>query len=134
MAREAYVLLVDDDPLVLSLIETRLEMAGYRVTTATNAWQEVVQAEGLKLGLIITDINMPGKTGIEAYKYLRGCRTLSPALPVIFITGLRLDTVAKMLPADPNIRLLGKPIDFGKLEAAIKELTGVDRPLSQSPT
>lgn len=130
MAREAYVLVVDDDPVILGMIETRLEMAGYRVTTATSAWQEVVQAEGLKIGLIITDVNMPGKTGIEAYEYLRTCKTLSPALPVIFVTGMKIDEVAKLLPADPKIRILSKPIDFGLLETAIKDLTGVVRPLS----
>lgn len=129
------MLIVDDDPLVLNMMETRLEMAGYRVTTATSAWQEVVQAEGLKLGLIITDVNMPGKTGIEAYEYLRTCKSISPVLPVIFVTGMKLEDVAKMLPADPKIRILGKPVDFGALGKAIKELTGVDRPLTdiQSP-
>jgi CheY-like chemotaxis protein len=130
MPREAYVLVVDDDPTVLNLVSTRLELAGYRVTTATDAWQQVVQAQGMKIGLIITDIMMPGVgTGVDAVKQLRATPAVSPMLPVVFMTGLKLEDARKMLPPDPHIRLIGKPIDFGTLRAAIKELTGVDRPL-----
>ncbi|MHB2025586.1 MAG: response regulator [Elusimicrobiota bacterium] len=127
MAREAYVLVVDDDPLVLGLIATRLEAAGYSVTTATDAWQEVIQAQGLKIGLIITDINMPGSgTGLDAYKHLR---RLFPQLPVIFVSAMPSAEVSTQFPPDPKVRVLSKPIDFGLLRAAIKELTGVDRQL-----
>ncbi len=130
MAREAYVLVVDDDPHVLGMVTTRLEFAGYNVTSATDAWQEVIQAEGLKLGLIITDIQMPGVgTGVDAYKKLRASKMISPELPVIFMTGMKLDEARAMIPPDPKVRLLAKPIDFVQLRQAIKELTGVDREL-----
>ncbi len=125
--REAYVLVVDDDPNILSLVAARLEGAGYNVTTATDAWQEVIQAQGLKIGLVITDINMPGTgSGIDAYRHLRRA---FPLLPVIFVSALDSADIAKQLPADPKIRVLPKPIDFTRLRGAIKDLTGVDRPL-----
>jgi len=130
MANEAWVLVVDDDPMILSLVSTRLEMAGYRVTTATDAWQEVVQVQGLKIGLIITDIQMPGMgTGADAVKHLRALPHVSPLLPVIFMTGMKPDDARKIIPADPKVRLLPKPIDFTQLRGFIRELTGVDRPL-----
>jgi CheY-like chemotaxis protein len=130
MPKEAFVLVVDDDPTVLSLVSARLEMAGYRVTTATDAWQQVVQAQGMKIGLIISDIMMPGVgTGVDAVKQLRATPTVSPLLPVVFMTALKLDEARKMIPPDPRVRLIGKPIDFEALRAAIRELTGVDRPL-----
>lgn len=125
--REAYVLVVDDDPTILGVISTRLEMAGYNVTTASDAWQEVIQAHGVKIGLVITDIQMPGAgTGVDAFKRLRAA---APALPVIFMTGMRPEAAAAMVPPDPKVRLLYKPLDFDKLRAAIKDLTGLDRPL-----
>ncbi len=126
---EAYVLIVDDDPLVLDLVTTRLESAGYNVTTAGDAWQEVIQAQALRLGLLITDIQMPGfGSGIDAYKKLR---QLSPRLPVIFITGVNPEEAKKTLDdlKDPRVRLVPKPIDFAQLRAVIKQLTGIDRPL-----
>ena len=129
--KEAFVLVVDDDENVLSLVVTRLEMAGYNVTSAVDAWAEIVQAEGLKSGLIITDIQMPGLgTGVDAIKKLRENPKISPSLPVIFMTGMRPEDAQKMVPlTDPKVRLIHKPIDFKLLQATIKELTGVDRPL-----
>jgi CheY-like chemotaxis protein len=129
-AKEAFVLVVDDDPAVLTLVSDALEAAGYRVTTAKDASEEEVQAQGLKVGLIITDINMPGAgTGVDAVKKLRTLAWLSPQLPVIFMTGMPLEDALKMIPPDPKIRLIGKPIDFARLRDVIKDLTGVDRPL-----
>ena len=126
-AREAYVMVVDDDPEVLNLVVMRLELAGYRVTSAGDAWQEVIQAQGLKIGLVITDIKMPGVgSGVDAYRQLRRA---SPQLPVIFITGMKLEEARKIIPPDPRARLIGKPINFEELRLVIKELTGVDRPL-----
>jgi CheY-like chemotaxis protein len=130
MGREAYVLVVDDDPIVLGLVSTRLELAGYRVTTATDAWQQVVQAQGLKIGLILSDIMMPGgHTGADAVKQLRALPNVSPLLPVIFMTGLELEKARQLIAWDPKIRLIGKPINFEQLRTVIKELTGLDRPL-----
>ena len=124
---EAYVLVVDDDKLILDLVTMRLETAGYKVTTANDAWQEVVQAHGLKIGLVITDIQMPGVgTGVDAFKKLRAA---SPNLPVIFMTGMKPDDARAMIPPDPRVRLVSKPINFNEMRAAIKELTGVDREL-----
>ncbi|MBI5241316.1 MAG: response regulator [Elusimicrobia bacterium] len=130
MPREAYVLVVDDDPEMLALVSKVLDAAGYQVTTATDAWQEVVQAQGLRVGLVITDIQMPGgRSGVDAVRELRALPTLSPQLPVIFMTAMDLDAARRMVPFDPYVRIIGKPINFETLRAAIKELTGVDRPL-----
>ena len=128
MAREAHVLVVDDDPLVRNMLSSRLEMAGYRVGTADDAWQGVVQASGLKVGLVIMDIMMPGPgNGVDGYKKLR---RMSPSLPVIFLTALKPEEARALVPADdPKARLLAKPVNFGQLRAAIKDLTGLDREL-----
>jgi CheY-like chemotaxis protein len=130
MSSPSYVLVVDDDPITMDLVATSLEGAGYRVTTASDAWQEVIQAQNLKIGLIISDICMPGVgTGVDAVKSLRALPQVSPLLPVIFMTGMNLDQARQLIPVDPKVRLIGKPINFAELRAAIKELTGVDRPL-----
>ena len=131
MPREAFVLVVDDDPIILSLVAAALEGAGYRVTTATDAAQAVVQAQGMKVGLIISDIMMPGGgTGVDAARHLRSLSWVSPLLPIIFMTGLPMDKARALIPGnDPHIRLISKPLDFAVLRSAIRELTGVDRPL-----
>ncbi len=124
------VLVVDDDPHVLDLLSLRLKEAGYRVFTASDAWQEMIRAQGLQIGLIISDILMPGVgSGVDALKQLRTLPSISQRLPVIFITGMKLDEARRLIPPDPQVRLISKPIDFEKLRAAIRELTGADRPL-----
>ena len=124
---EAFVLVVDDDQLVLDLVTMRLEAAGFRVTTATDAWAEVIQAQSLRIGLVITDIQMPGLgNGVDAFKKLRAG---APAMPVIFMTGMKPEDARALIPPDPRVRLIHKPINFDELRGAIKDLTGVDRPL-----
>ena len=124
---EAFVLVVDDDKNVLNMVVTRLELGGYRVTTATDAWQGIIQASGLKIGMVISDIQMPGLgNGVDGFVRIRQA---APNLPFIFMTGMPLEEARKLIPPDPRARLLPKPIDFAQLRATIKELTGVDRPL-----
>jgi CheY-like chemotaxis protein len=130
MAKGAYILVVDDDPMLLEALVDRLEKAGYQVTSATDAWQEVVQAQGLKIGLILTDVVMPGVgSGVDAYRKLRSMPTISPQLPIIFMSGFNLEEVRAVTGNDPNVRFLQKPLEMAKLRKAIHELTGVDRPL-----
>ena len=129
-ALDPFVLVVDDDPLVLGLVVDRLEMAGYRVTSASDAWQEVIQTQGMRIGLIITDINMPGVgTGVDAFKKLRELPG-TKEVPVIFMTGMKLDEARAMIPPDDRVRLLAKPIDFAELQKNIKELTGWEKSLT----
>ena len=127
MAKEAHVLVIEDDSHALDIIATRLKAAGYAVITAGDAWEGVVRAKGVPLGLVITDIMMPGGgSGIDGYKRLR---SMSKRLPVIFVTGMSLQAVRSLIPDDPKARVLGKPIKFQEIHQAIKELTGIDRPL-----
>ena len=126
-----YILCVDDDQLIRDMMVSRLEGAGYRVTCAEDAAQSVIQAEGMRLSLIISDIEMPGfGTGVDALKKLRASNQVRKDLPVIFVTGMPPHEARKLVPkSDPYLRLLHKPVDWGLLRQYIKELTGMDNPL-----
>lgn len=123
---EAHVLVVDDDHLISTLVTMRLEAAGYTVTTAADVAESLKQAAKVPVGLVITDIQMPGASGVDGYKRIRQA---SRTLPVIFISAMLPAEARALIPADPQVRLLSKPIDFLALRGAIKELTGLDRPL-----
>ena len=125
-APEAHVLVVDDDALIVSLVTMRLEAAGYTVTTANNVAESLKQATKVPVGLVITDIQMPGASGVEGYKKIRQAST---TVPVIFMSAMLPQDAVALMPKDPRIRLVFKPIDFMAMRAAIKELTGLDRPL-----
>ncbi|MBI4346075.1 MAG: response regulator [Elusimicrobia bacterium] len=118
------ILLVDDDPHGVAMLQLHLEHAGFTVSHCNDAAQAVLQARGLRPWLVITDINMPGwGSGVDAHRGIREIPSLKET-PVIFITAMERDAAQKMVPSDPRTRLVFKPVDFPKLRAAISELTG----------
>lgn len=65
------ILIVDDEPDILELIEYNLKKEGYQVYTASNGQEAVTQAKKYLPDLIILDIMMPKMDGIEACRILR---------------------------------------------------------------
>jgi CheY-like chemotaxis protein len=129
MGLKDFVLVVDDDPIVVELISATLSTAGYRVSSAPDGMQAVIQAQALKPRLIISDIQMPPwGTGIEALGEMRKISALQD-VPVIFMTGMPPEEAKKLIPGDPKVRMLSKPIDWTLLEQAIHELLGESKPL-----
>jgi two-component system chemotaxis response regulator CheY len=59
------VLIVDDSPMVLNIIETALSLEDYDVVRASNADEALKKMDDGKFDFGIFDVNMPGKTGIE---------------------------------------------------------------------
>ncbi len=81
------VLLVDDNPVQLSVREAVLRTAGLQVSVATTAESALAMLRGLsdRIGLVITDHLMPGCSGSEL---VRQIRSFNPWLPVIVLSGL----------------------------------------------
>src|SRR5262249_15740091 len=86
------VAVVDDDPDILDLVETMLEMEGHQVITfaSTPAALETLRAKSPDL--VFLDIKMPEMDGIELLRQLR----LKSRVPFIFLTG-KLDEVDELL-------------------------------------
>ena len=59
------VLLVDDDPILLSVLSRRVSRAGYDVRTASSGADALKQLEGLWPALLVVDLMMPGMDGFE---------------------------------------------------------------------
>jgi DNA-binding response OmpR family regulator len=81
------VLLVEDEDSVRRALTRTLVGADLKVVGAPNGELALQELRGLggSLGLLITDINMPGMNGFEL---ARACRTILPAVPILFITGV----------------------------------------------
>jgi CheY-like chemotaxis protein len=114
------VLLIEDEYGLRTLLRTVLEEAGYRVQEAADG------AEGLRLygkvavDLVITDIYMPGRDGLEVLQTLR---RQNPMIKVLAITG-RTDVpdfleVAHMLGASATLR---KPFDMQVFVQTVADL------------
>ena len=117
------VLVVDDEPDVEMLFrqQFRRDLRSGRFTmefaqSGDVALQRINDADGVSLILILSDINMPGMTGLEL---LPKARAVRPDVPVIMITAYGdVETRRKALEAGAEA-LLTKPIDFMTLRSEI---------------
>ena len=80
----SHILVVDDDQRLLELLKKFLEESGFRVTGASDTKQANAYMNGIHFDLLVIDIMMPGKTGIEWLVELRENATI----PAIFLTAL----------------------------------------------
>lgn len=81
------ILIVDDEPDILEIITYNLQINGYDVQTAKDGDQGLQKAKEFKPDLIILDIMMPKKNGIEVCKILRSQPEFDDTL-IIFLTAL----------------------------------------------
>lgn len=77
------ILIVDDDPVILTLLSNLLRKSGYEVITAKNGDEGLKFARLKNPDLIITDYEMPGITGIEL---LTTIKESNPEMPVVMLT------------------------------------------------
>lgn len=85
---DAQILVVDDEPDILSVLVYHLSREGYRVTTAVNGQGALTSAEAEQPDLIILDLMLPGMDGYEVLQRLRGAESTS-SMPVILLTARR---------------------------------------------
>jgi two-component system, OmpR family, alkaline phosphatase synthesis response regulator PhoP len=81
------VLAVDDEPDVLGLVETKLQKAGFEVTTATNGLEAVERAVTDKPDVIIMDIMMPKLDGLSACTQIKA--RMGESAPIIILLTAR---------------------------------------------
>ena len=82
-AEPVAVLVVDDDVYILDFISTLLRDAGYRIFTAADATLALRLVEGQKIDIVLSDVKMPGMSGIDLLEKLHAN---APDLPVILMT------------------------------------------------
>jgi two-component system response regulator GlrR len=77
------ILVVDDDPDLLRLMQIRLTSAGYAVSTAESGERALAQASVARPQLVVTDLRMGGMDGMALFEAMRADH---PTLPVIILT------------------------------------------------
>ena len=104
--------------MITELLAMKLQEKGHNVEKAAGGWDALNRLTNHSYDLLITDLSLPGASGVELAGALRD---RSPALPVIFATGRAEDPD---LPSDGRSVTLIKPYDAAKLVEAIASLTG----------
>lgn len=87
MSSPKKILIADDEPDILEIIQFNLAAEGYDVITAKNGDEAIEQAKKYLPDLIILDVMMPGKTGIETCNILRAQPVFKETL-IIFLSAL----------------------------------------------
>lgn len=114
------ILLVEDDPIVRRIVKKMLENYGYTVLSAQNG------EEGLSLfrstlnpiHLILTDVIMPGKNGIEVQQEINA---LNPGIPAVFMSGYSADLMGQIQNSGQVVRYVTKPLKLPLLLDTIRE-------------
>ena len=113
------ILFVDDEKPLALLGEAMLVKLGYEVTWATSAEEALglMRAHPGVFQLVVTDLTMPGQTGLELARQIQ---YLQPGLPVILATGFNAKVPAGELRALGILEQLSKPFDFPVLAGAVR--------------
>jgi DNA-binding response OmpR family regulator len=118
--------LVDDDDALRRAVRRVLEHAGYTVFEAREGGQALTLSRTESFDLVITDLVMPGREGLET---IRALRAAQPDLAIIAISGARnvedYLKMAKLLGAAATIQ---KPFETAHLLAAIAETVARAKP------
>jgi DNA-binding response OmpR family regulator len=85
------VLLVDDEPDVLELLEFNLRQAGFSVLTASNGPEAIDLAQAGRPDLIVLDLMLPQLDGFAVCELIRQC-PLTAHIPIIMLTAWRTET------------------------------------------
>jgi two-component system alkaline phosphatase synthesis response regulator PhoP len=85
--KQLSILIADDEPDILEILNFNLLAEGYQVIKALNGNEAVKLAKNFKPDLVILDVMMPGKTGFEVCKILRADSEFEKTI-IIFLTAL----------------------------------------------
>lgn len=119
------ILIVDDDRAQRSLLETFLHSQGYATHSAASGEAALqLLAEG-KYAMMISDVRMPGMSGLET---LRRVRQQHSDLPVLLVTAFADIRSAVTAMRDGAVNYLAKPIDLDELIGTVRKATRASAP------
>lgn len=123
------ILVVDDDPICLTVMAKGLEKAGHEVIRSPSARDaiELFQSGNPGIELVVTDLMMPGVDGFDLLRHLRGDERLK-ALPVIVCTAMATWEAVTRVAQYGVAGVLIKPLDIHKLRAQVSAVFAVERP------
>jgi two-component system cell cycle sensor histidine kinase/response regulator CckA len=121
------ILVVDDEPDMLRLIEAILSEQGYHVVLAKGADAAIRTFERLqrKPDLLLTDVVMPGMSGPMLIDHIL---SLQPDIRVLFMSGYDDRQVVQRYVVEKGFALIAKPFTLQRLAAAVKDVLAGRQP------
>ncbi|HUA67000.1 MAG TPA: sigma-54 dependent transcriptional regulator, partial [Candidatus Saccharimonadales bacterium] len=118
------ILIVDDDPGQRSLLDSFLRSQGFETVLADSGEIALQMLRASKFAMMISDVRMPGLSGLETLRRARQEHATLPVLLVTAFTDIR-DAVSAM--RDGAINYLPKPIDLDELLNSVRLATGISK-------
>ena len=109
------ILVVDDEPVILELLQMLLEGAGYSVVTVASgnaAWNRILGNKDMRIDVVISDVRMPDGNGFELLQKVRAMGATAPRF--LFMTGYSDITFEQMLQMGA-VAVVSKPFAFQRL-------------------
>src|SRR3954471_21767581 len=122
--RTPRILIVDDDPGQRSLLDSFLRSQGFEIITADSGPRALDLLRAEQVNMMISDVRMPGMTGLET---LRLARKEHAILPVLLVTAYADIREAVGAMRDGALNYLAKPIDLDELLKTVQQATGIEK-------
>lgn len=120
------ILVIDDDVQICNMLDRFLTKKGFDVDVAYDGVQGINKFNEGQVHLVITDLVMPEKEGIETVMELRA---ISPTVKIIAISGggrVGPESYLEIARELGAARTFEKPVDFDELLGAVQELTAAE--------
>jgi len=124
MAEKKKILIIDDEPNIVTFMTVLMEDNGYLPISASNGVEGLEKVRAEKPDLILLDISMPEKTGVKFYRNVREDDELKH-IPVVMVTGVMKQFeqfISKRRQVPPPDGYFSKPVDQKELLKTIAEL------------
>ena len=119
------ILIVDDDPGQRSLLDSFLRSQGFDTVTVASGEQALETLQSGGISMMISDVRMPGLSGLET---MRRARLEHAVLPILLVTAYADIREAVGAMRDGALNYLAKPIDLDELLVTVQQATGITQP------
>ena len=124
MPRKAHLLLIDDDPNTLASLSRAFRLAGHDATVCDNANRAIELLQSHRFDLILSDVVMPGKTGMQLLEELKNSGLQTPIVLVSGQANIEMAVKATRLGA---LDFLEKPLTTDKLLLTVENALKLSR-------
>ena len=121
--RDKRVLVVDDEPFLLECLVDALGAWGLEVASSTQGDEAIQQLQQGTFDLIVSDIRMPGLSGVELFDWLKVERP-DMVRRILYTTGDSFDAKTREFLGTNQLPYLGKPFDLKQLKQSLELLLG----------
>jgi DNA-binding NtrC family response regulator len=118
------ILIVDDDPAQRSLLDSFLSSQGFQTVVVPSGERALEVLRSQSVDMMISDVRMPGLSGLET---LRRARQIRGGLPILLVTAHADIRDAVIAMRDGAVNYLSKPIDLDELLSSVRQAAGLSK-------